>query len=261
MKRVARTVPNEQYWDRRWREAGRDPDCFEDLSIYPIRYAEMVMNGSSDSVLELGAGLGRVLKHYHRGGRNIVGLERSEVAVCQLKAEDPTLRIAQGDVTNLPYRDEQFDVVLAFGLYHNIEEGMDAALAETARCLREGGRFCISMRPDNIEMRLNEWHWRLCRRGSGNGHAVFHKWLVGEQEFRRTLDRHGLRTERIHRARNLSLLYRLPFLRAPSEAETQRRARGYALNPLGRALDRGLTWVLPGQFCNVLVYVGLKQWA
>ena len=66
MKRVVRTVPNEQYWDRRWRETGRDPDCFEDLSIYPIRYAEMVMNGSSDLVLELGAGLGRVLKHYHR---------------------------------------------------------------------------------------------------------------------------------------------------------------------------------------------------
>lgn len=257
MRKAYRYESNPEYWNRRWREAERDPDSFSDLSIYPIRYAEMVMDDRRLHAAELGAGLGRLLKHYRYTGYDLVGIERSEIAVDVLRAEDPALPIQVGDVRELPYADGEFDIILAFGLYHNIEEGMERALAETARCLKPGGRFCISMRPDNLEMRLNEWYWR--RGGAGSGPRSFHRWLVAEDEFRQVLARHGLRTDRLYRARNVSLLYRIPWLRERARAEAERRSRGYRLNALGRILDRVLRSLFPSQFCNVIVYLGRKS--
>lgn len=260
MRAVYRFEDNRAYWDRRWAEAGRDADAFSRLDIYPIKYAEMVMVDRSARAVELGAGLGRVLKHYQRAGFKISGIERSQVAVGRLQREDPALDIRVGDVCDLSLGDGEIDVVLAFGLYHNIEDraAFDRALRETARCLREGGRFCVSMRPNNVEMRLNEVYWRRRNRSRRGNGPRFHKWLVGEREFRAMLGRHGLQVERIERARNVSILYRVPFLRAGARDETERRSAGYRLNTAGRALDGALVRLLPAQFCNVLVFIGRK---
>ena len=259
MKKVFRYEDNRQYWDRRWAEAERDLDTFSDLNIYPIKYADMVMDNPAHRTVELGAGLGRVLKHYHNAGHDIVGMELSEVAVGRLKSESPELDIRADDVRHLPYDSEYFDVVLAFGVYHNMEEGMHQALSEAARCLKPGGRFCISMRPNNLEMNINEWYWRWKRRDYRHAGRRFHKWLVSEKEFQQLLLNHGLDTDKVYRARNLSLLYRLPWLRDERATEAERRSGGYRLNALGRALDKALVTLAPYQFCNVLVYVGQKM--
>jgi SAM-dependent methyltransferase len=94
-----------------------------------------------ERVLELGASLGRLLKHYHNLGYQICGLERNEPAVRRLRRDDPELDIIQGDVQSLPYEDNEFGVVLAFSLYHNLEDRLHQALSETARCLKAKGRF------------------------------------------------------------------------------------------------------------------------
>jgi len=256
MRKVLRREGNDAYWDRRWAETGRDPDDFTDLGIYPIRYAELVMR-EPGRALEIGCGLGRVLKHYHRRGWHIDGVERSEVAVARLREEDASYRVQVADVRSLPFPDGYFDVVLAFGVYHNLEDGLTDALHETARCLRPGGRFCISMRPDNVEMRLNEWYWRLKHRDR-QGPRTFHKWLVGEREFSGMLRDVGLRVEHVHRARNVSLLYRVPWLRASARDETERRGGGYRLNLAGRLLDRALMRWFAKQSCNVAVFIGVR---
>ena len=258
MKKVMRYEDNDDYWDRRWAEADRDADQFLDLSVYPIKYAQMVMDDPTHRSVELGTGLGRVAKHYYNAGFNIVGLERSEVAVQRLRSEVPNFNISLGDVRSTPYEDRQFDVVLAFGLYHNIEEGLEEALSETGRILRPGGRFCISMRPNNFEMRFNEWYWAWKQHNQHKGERKFHKWLAGKQEFRQTLSHHGLHTQQLYTARNFSLLYRIPCLRSRSSDEAERRSKGYRLNRLGTILDKSLVGLMPSQFCNVLVFVGAK---
>jgi SAM-dependent methyltransferase len=260
MRQVFRLEENPVYWDRRWAATGRDPDRFTDLTRYPIRYAELVVRQPTERILELGCGMGRLLKHYAHAGLRITGVERSDVAVRRIHAEEPALPVCRADVQQLPFGDACFDVVLAFGLYHNLEQGMEAALAETARCLRPGGAFCISMRPDNLAMRANEWLWRAGAGRSAAGRRRFHKWLVGEREFGALLQTHGLRVARVHHARNVSPLYRLAWLRAvrPGEDETARRGRGYALNGMGRLLDGFLTGLAPAQFCNLLVFIGSR---
>ncbi len=261
MKHVYRYQDNVEYWDNRWVEAGADFDHFEDLTIYPIRYAELVMTDKSKKALEVGCGLGRVMLHYQRQGFSVAGVERSEIAVAKIKERHPEADVRAGDALDLPYADGEFDVVMAFGVYHNLESGIETGLAEVARCLAPGGRFCISMRPDNIEMHLNEVYWRWRNRGKQRGEKHFHKVLVGEREFRSLLERRGLVPDNVHRARNVSLLYRLPFLRSREAAEggeAARRSKGYRLNAMGRVLDGVLRKVFPYHTANVLVFVGHK---
>ena len=261
MKEVYRFEDNQDYWDRRWAETRSDPDRFETLDIYPIKYAEMVMGDPNLHSVELGAGLGRVLKHYYfQGYKNIIGVERSPVAVEQQKQAHPDLDIREGDVLDLCFEDGAFDILMAFGLYHNIpgETSLNKALAETARCLRINGRFCISMRPNNFEMNANEYYWRWKRGKEAKGDPQFHKWLVGKKDFVALLSKHGLHTQEVFYARNFPILYRFPFLRAKSHNETERRGQGYRLNLVGRFFDRILTGLFPSQFCNVLVVIGTR---
>ncbi|OEJ69563.1 class I SAM-dependent methyltransferase [Magnetovibrio blakemorei] len=262
MKKVYRHENNAFYWDRRWSESGEDSERFDDLSIYPIRYAEIMMTDRSKKTLEIGCGLGRVLLHYYRDGFSIAGMERSQVAVDKIKECHSDVDVRQGDALDLPYGDGAFDIVMAFGVYHNLEQRIDQGLAEVSRCLSQHGKFCISMRPNNVEMHLNEVYWNWHNRSKKMGEKQFHKVLVGEREFTEMLSESGLIVDEVHRARNVSLLYRLPFLRSRESvegSEAVRRSKGYRLNAAGRYIDRVLRALFPYHTANVLVFVGHKD--
>jgi SAM-dependent methyltransferase len=257
MRKVFRNEDNANYWNRRWAESGADAAEFQNLNFYPIRYAEEAIRASRGKILEIGCGPGRIVRHYAGQNYDITGIERSEVAVNEIRKKDPSLKIDQGDALSLPYADEAFDLVMAFGVYHNIEHGLELGLSEASRVLKHGGSFVISMRPDNFEMWLNEAYWRW--RNAGRPRDIFHKWLVNAPEFTNLLDAVGLRTTRVDFARNMSLLYRLPFFRRVVDHESERRARGYELNRFGILVDAWLRRIAPSQFCNVLVFSGVKR--
>jgi SAM-dependent methyltransferase len=262
MKKVYRFEENRDYWDRRWFEAGEDAGEFQDLTIYPIRYAENVLSRVPGRILEIGCGLGRVVKHYHARGREIVGIERSIVAVDRIRELSPGLDVRVGDALTLNFPDESFDIALAFGVYHNFESGLEQGLTEMARILKPGGHFVISMRPHNVEMILNEWYWRRRNSQTKQSNSRFHKLLVTNAEFKVLLIKHNLIPDTVYRARNMSILFRLPLLQSTdvkNVPESLRRAKGYRLNFLGRVIDRFLTTVFPSQFCNVLVFEGHKE--
>jgi len=52
----------------------------------------------------------------------------------------PNARFLEADATNLPFHDNDFDVVLSFGVMHHISNWLDA-LKEISRVLRTGGYF------------------------------------------------------------------------------------------------------------------------
>lgn len=261
LKKIYRNEDNESYWDRRWQKAGYDAPSFADLSIYPIRYAERIISRRDGKILEIGCGLGRLVKHYHALGREIVGIERSSVAVAEIQRATPELKVHEGDALNLNFHDNEFDVALAFGVYHNIETGIEKGIKEITRVLKPGGAFVISMRPDNIEMNLNEIYWKWKNRHRGKHKKKFHKWLVKDEEFLALLSKYGLQTKHVFHAKNMPLLFRIPFLRdkAVKNAEEKvRRASGYKLNFLGRKIDGFLQTQFPRQFSNVVVFEGVK---
>ena len=256
---------NASYWDRRWSEADPDAGFFRDLSIYPVKYSEMVVKKRNSLIAELGCGLGRILNHYNGQGYNIIGIERSDVAVKKIKENNKAIKVLVSDVRYLPFKDESLEAILAFGLYHNIEYGFMDALRESIRCLKAGGNFCISIRPDNLEMRLNEYYWLFKRHREKNSGKHFHKWLIKEGEFKAMLKEVGCEVEQIFRARNVSILWRVPFLKyrdkkeeSPQSSESKLRSGGYRLNSVGKVMDYLLTKLFPSSFCNVLVFIGRK---
>lgn len=263
MRKMMRYEDNLKYWDRRWSEVQSDADCFVNLDIYPVKYAEMVMKDNKGRVADFGCGPGRIVKHYHAKGVDITGIERSEIAVQKIKEENGDLKVVVGDVSRLSFPDGYFSAIFAFGLYHNIEDGMVDAIKESLRCLKVDGRFCISMRPDNFEMRLNEWYWNFkARRKNGKEQpGYFHKWAVKEDEFRAILEDLGCKIEEVFYARNVSILWRVPFLRKHGNlnnvSEKELRSRGYQLNIVGALLDR-LLRLAPKSFSNVMVFIGKK---
>ena len=80
-----------------------------------------------------------------------------EVAIEKLKEIDSTLKVEVGDITALRFGSKSFKYILAFGLYHNLEHGLDQAIEETYRILEDGGSVCASFRADNIQTKLTDW--------------------------------------------------------------------------------------------------------
>lgn len=263
MKKVFRQESNSKYWDRRWEQTGSDQSQFANTNIYPIKYAELVMDDKSTPTLEIGCGGGRVLKHYYYQGFNITGVERSEIAVTNAKLSDHDLPVMIGDANNLIFPDDSYNTVMAFGVYHNIENISDikTALSECSRVLKKHGTFCISIRPDNWEMNLNEWYWnRMGNKASqwNPNKTEFHRIMFSANEFKEILAEQSLTTTKVYRARNVSILYRLKVLAISNSSETSNRSHGYRLNLIGRVLDKLLVTLFPNQFCNVLVFIGTK---
>ncbi len=246
------------YWTRRWASISAD-QASENPDGYPLKYAELAVGRGR--ILEAGCGAGRVLRYYHALGRDIVGMDYIEGAVEKLRRADPTLQVEVGDITALHYPSDSFGCVLAFGLYHNLEHGLDRALAETLRVLEPGGRVCASFRADNIQTRLTDWlaNLRSGRKAGGGGH--FHKMNLTRAEFAGVFERAGFVVERVFPVENMPVFYKFALLRAASHKvfdENLARKEGYLLSPLGQFLQTTLMRLFPNQFCNVYVLIGRK---
>ena len=74
------------------------------------------------------------------------------------------------------YNSCSFDCILAFGLYHNLEEdGLTTAIKETARIMKDNARLCASFRADNFQNRINDFMAdRKCESNKDKGKS-FHK--------------------------------------------------------------------------------------
>ena len=156
MRITYRATGNKAYWLNRWEQIPVD-NPMDNLDIYPLKYSEMIIKNKDALILEAGCGNGRILRYYHNRGYRIAGFDFINIAVKKLLKEDPSLDITVDDITQLKYENCTFDYILAFGLYHNLENNLDNAIMETYRVMKEGGIVCASFRADNLQNRLNDW--------------------------------------------------------------------------------------------------------
>ncbi len=130
--------------------AARDPDVrlLEQLDGYE--------EPAAVRVLDLGCAGGRNSEVLARRGFDLQALDGSRAMVAHTRSrlaavlgEEPVARrVRHGRMDDLSrFADASFDLVVALGIYHCAASRAewDAALAETARVLRDGGRLLVAL--------------------------------------------------------------------------------------------------------------------
>ena len=261
MRITYRKANNKEYWTKRWADIPADRPM-ENRDVYPLKYAEMTILANDGPILEAGCGAGRILRYYHGRSYDIVGIDFIDVAIEKLRQIDRGLKVEVGDISNLRFESCSFKYILAFGLYHNIEHGLDKAVAETWRVLQKGGRICASFRADNVQTLLTDWLAGYRARKHADGEPrTFHKINLTQAEYCALFKNAGFEVEAIYPVENMPILYKFRFFRAASHKlfnENLARKEGYQLSSLGRACQRLLMRMFPYQFCNIYVLIARK---
>lgn len=264
MRKTYRSQGVREYWASRWSEIPVDPPM-ENKEIYPLKYALQTVQNKEGEILEAGCGAGRVLRYFHDNGYNILGMDFVAGAVQKLSETDNSLKVVVGDITALDFADDRFEYVLAYGLYHNLEAGLEKAVAETFRVMKSGGAVCASFRADNLQTRISDW---LADRKKNKGRKSqniekkqFHKLNLTRKEFEDVFRLAGFVIEFVDSVENMPLLYKFRFFRSGTHKvfdENIARSEGYQLSFLGNILQKLMMRLWPEQFCNVYVIIGRK---
>lgn len=244
-----------EYWSRRWANIPVD-EGMSNESVYPLKYALRAVSCSGNGpILEAGCGNGRILRYFHDRGCDIVGIDYVEIAVIKLREADRTLKVQVADITALPFHDEVFSTVLSFGLYHNLEFGLESALAETFRILEPGGLVCASFRADNFQnLCVDFLSDRSTLSKKTQTPKAFHKINLKRGELVKLFRTAGFIVESVKPVENMPLLYRFRYFRAVNQQcfeEHLARRTGYQLSQFGRIIQKLLVWLLPNQFCSL----------
>jgi SAM-dependent methyltransferase len=92
--------------------------------------------------LEVGCGEGRVARDLAARGHRVTGIDSSHTLVGYSRREHADGTYLQSDGAALPFRDEVFDLVVAYNSLQVVAD-MSGAVREAARVLIPGGRFCF----------------------------------------------------------------------------------------------------------------------
>jgi hypothetical protein len=115
---------NKSYYDQIWGTVHRHDYC-ESLAN------ELIAKFNPKSVLDIGTGCGELVRVLREKGVEAYGLEISEYAVANSHGN-----VILGSVTDIPFKNGQFDLVYSQGLWEYVAEAdIDRAWAE---CLRVG---------------------------------------------------------------------------------------------------------------------------
>ena len=134
------------------------------------------------SMLELGAGTGRIAIPLARAGVTVVGIDRSAPMLARARQRlkraklQRRLRLVRGDIRFLPFR-RPFEMVLApYGMLQSLlrERDLQATLRAVHGALKKGGTFGVELVADlpswqEYEKRISLKGWR---RGAGGAHVT-----------------------------------------------------------------------------------------
>ena len=261
MKKIFRDKTNNDYWEERWAKSGVDKDEFEDENIYPIKYANLAIK-KGDKILEAGCGAGRVYFHYKKRGFNIKGIDFSKSGIKNILDKDKSADVEVANISQVQYPNENFDLILAFGLYHNIEDinELKKSFKETVRILKKKGQLVASVRFDSLENNIIE---NIVKKRSDKNFNKFHRWHFSLNDMKNLLGTE-IEIKKVYYARNVSFLFKFDYfrtkiLKSSNFSESIARSTGFKLNWIGTILDNFLHFFFPRFFSNLLVILAEKK--
>jgi SAM-dependent methyltransferase len=149
-------VPDESLWETHaawWIEGftdGADPEYEE--QILPLAASELM---GARRVLDVGCGDGQISRLAGRLGAEAIGIDPTWNCV-SVAARRGGASFAGGEAAALPFAAGSFDAVVACLVFEHISE-VDAAIAEVARVLQSGGRFCFFLNHPLLQTPNSGW--------------------------------------------------------------------------------------------------------
>jgi ubiquinone/menaquinone biosynthesis C-methylase UbiE len=108
---------------------------------YPREAVEWLLGGEPLTVLELGAGTGKLTEHLVALGHDVHATDPDPRMLDRLALRLPELRVSQTAAEEIPAADATFDLVVAADSFDLFDA--DKALPEIARVLKRGGTFAV----------------------------------------------------------------------------------------------------------------------
>jgi SAM-dependent methyltransferase len=108
---------------------------------YPVEAAEWLVGREAATVLELGAGTGKLTAQLVALGHDVLATDPDEAMLDRLARNLPDVRTAQASAEDLPLGADAYDVVVVAQAFHWFD--LDRALPEIARVLRPGGHLAL----------------------------------------------------------------------------------------------------------------------
>lgn len=96
-----------------------------------------------DTVLDLGCGDGlNTSILFDQGIKKVVGVDVSKILINRAKKNNPKLDFYIGSAESIPFKNEQFNIVLVDSVFHHLYD-YDKAVKEIKRVLVPGGLLCF----------------------------------------------------------------------------------------------------------------------
>lgn len=131
-------------YDKSWLDGG-----YPKASCWGCRFAaDVIARNPAHTILDAGAGNGVLLRQLRAHGKSAWGIELSQAV---LDADCPDLLesgiVEQGSLTNLPYEDNQFDLVFSADVLEHIRPAeVDRVVRELVRVSRRHLFLSISLK-------------------------------------------------------------------------------------------------------------------
>jgi SAM-dependent methyltransferase len=139
-----------------WGAAAEDWAELQEPTGAPIDEAAFEATGMTNGtrLLDVGCGAGLALQLAHKRGASVAGLDASGRLLGVARSRLPEADLRQGDVEELPYGDDSFDVVTAFNAVQYAADPVQA-LREIRRVAAPGGAVAVATwgDPDRCEAR------------------------------------------------------------------------------------------------------------
>ncbi len=134
-------------------------------SEHVVRWLSGLGSGEGRSALDIGCGHGRHMRLFEEFGYAAFGLDSAS----------NLYPVSRGEMTDLPWRDEQFDIALAFGVfYYGTLDDHRRAAREMWRVLKAGGKALVVARTtrDSRSLGPEQHSCRMIREGDEKGMLV-----------------------------------------------------------------------------------------